>query len=205
MKRVVALICVSWCHYSEWRGYENQAGDFWQAHIHFFDGTTHVTEAFVLVIRFVDDWTVKQWVARMILLAKSSVSMRTVSVLYNQFFDVGCISHMLDLVGEHMNTTVLDALVNCWIGISHVAQKHDLHGPLNPQHIPWQGGWANLKSSARYMTPLGMYSPSVNLVIYRVLPVKTYWSFEWSTKIQEAQDWASHYRWLHGALCSRYI
>ena len=37
-----------------------------------FDGTTHVAEAFVTVIRYVDDdWTVKQRVARLMLLAKS--------------------------------------------------------------------------------------------------------------------------------------
>ena len=37
-----------------------------------FDGTTHVAEAFVTVIRYVDDdWTFKQRVARLMLLAKS--------------------------------------------------------------------------------------------------------------------------------------
>ena len=36
-----------------------------------FDGTTHVAEAFVLVLRFVDDWLVKQRVCRLKLLAKS--------------------------------------------------------------------------------------------------------------------------------------
>ena len=36
-----------------------------------FDGTTHVAEAFVLVLRFVDDWVVKQRVGRLMLLAKS--------------------------------------------------------------------------------------------------------------------------------------
>ena len=37
-----------------------------------YDGTTHVAEAFVTVIRYVDDdWAVKQRVARLMLLAKS--------------------------------------------------------------------------------------------------------------------------------------
>ena len=121
-----------------------------------FDGTTHrihVAEAFVLVLRFVDDWVVKQQVGRLILLAKSlkgeevarllvqalstelgissnliiaamrdrasvnSVAMCTVRVLYNRIFDVGCISHTLDLVGERMNTPVLDVFVKSWIGM----------------------------------------------------------------------------------------
>ena len=31
-----------------------------------------------------------------------SAAMRTVSVIYNQIMDIGCFSHTLDLVGEHM-------------------------------------------------------------------------------------------------------
>ena len=94
----------------------------------------------MLVLRFIDDWIVKQRVGRLMLLAKSltseevarlfvetlstelgipshliiaatrdraavnSVAMRTVRVLYNRLFDVGCISHTLDHVGEQMIT-----------------------------------------------------------------------------------------------------
>ena len=37
-----------------------------------FDGTTHVCEAFVIVLRYVDsDWAIKQRVCRLMLLAKS--------------------------------------------------------------------------------------------------------------------------------------
>ena len=46
----------------------------------------------------------------------NSVAMRTVRVLYNRVFDVGCISHTLGLVGERMNTPVLDVFVKSWIG-----------------------------------------------------------------------------------------
>lgn len=112
----------------------------------------------MLVVRFVDDWTVKQQVARLILLAKcltgeevarltflstelgisshlnihvaemrasvNSIAMSTVSVMYNRTFDVGCISHMLDHVGEHMNTPVLDAFVKGRrLECSHIAQN----------------------------------------------------------------------------------
>ena len=36
-----------------------------------FDGTTQVCEAFVIVLRFIDDWVIKQRVCRLMLLAKS--------------------------------------------------------------------------------------------------------------------------------------
>ena len=32
----------------------------------------------------------------------NGVAMRTISVLYNNFLDVGCLSHTLDLVGKNM-------------------------------------------------------------------------------------------------------
>ena len=39
-----------------------------------FDGTTHVCEAMVIVIHFIDDeWCIQQCVARLMLLAKSKV------------------------------------------------------------------------------------------------------------------------------------
>ena len=41
----------------------------------------------------------------------NSVAMRTVKVLYSGMLDVGCLSHTLDHVGEHMKTPVLDAFI----------------------------------------------------------------------------------------------
>ena len=110
-----------------------------------FDGTTHVAEAFVVLIRFVDtEWVVCQKVSQLLLLSKSlsgeevarllvdvlstklgvlttnvvaamrdgasvnSVAMHTVCVLYNQIFDVGCLSHTLDHVGEKLDTPLVD-------------------------------------------------------------------------------------------------
>ena len=35
-------------------------------------------------------------------------AVRTLSIVYNQMVDVGCFSHTLDHVGEHMNTPILD-------------------------------------------------------------------------------------------------
>ena len=118
-----------------------------------FDGTTHVAEAFVVVLHFIDNWTVVQRVGRLMLLAKSvtgeevacllvetlstqlgiashlitaamrdrasvnSVAMRTIAVLYPCMFDVGCLSHTLDHVGERMQTPVLDLFIKGWIGM----------------------------------------------------------------------------------------
>lgn len=117
-----------------------------------FDGTTHVCEAMVVVVRFLDkDLNIQQRVSRLMLLAKSmtgeeiacqlitsistelgigservvammhdrasvnGVAMRTISVLYNNFLDVGCLSHTLDLVGKNMKTPVLDKFFKSWV------------------------------------------------------------------------------------------
>ena len=119
-----------------------------------FDGTTHVAEAFVVVVRYLDsEWVISQKVAQLLLLSKSlcgkevarllvdvlstklgvptsnivaamrdrasvnSVAMRTVRVLYNRVFDVGCLSHTLDHVGEKMNTPFVDDFIKSWIGM----------------------------------------------------------------------------------------
>ena len=119
-----------------------------------FDGTTHVCEAMVIVVRYLtDDWVIKQDVCRLMLLTKSmtgeevarqivstistemgishelvvgamhdrasvnEVAMRTVKVLYQNLLDIGCFSHTLDHVGEHMKTPILDEFVKAWIGM----------------------------------------------------------------------------------------
>ena len=38
----------------------------------------------------------------------NDVAMRTVRVIYNQVIDIGCFSHALDHVGEHMQTPILE-------------------------------------------------------------------------------------------------
>ena len=119
-----------------------------------FDGTTHVCEALVIVLRYIDDrWNIKQQVCRLMLLAKSlsgeevarqlvstistelsipsnlvvafmtdrtsvnSVAMRTVSVLDSSMLDIGCFSHTLDLVGEHVNIPILNEFTTHWISL----------------------------------------------------------------------------------------
>ena len=47
----------------------------------------------------------------------NSVAMRTVSVLYNSMVNIGCFSHTLDLVGEHMNIPILNEFTKHWISL----------------------------------------------------------------------------------------
>lgn len=159
-----------------------------------FDGTTHVAEAFVVVLRFVEDWCVKQRVSKLLLLAKSltgkhvacllveslstelgiashlviaamhdrasvkAVAMFTVSVLYNRMFDVGCLSHTIDHVGEHLSVPVLNDFIKGWIGIFSHSPKtrlawRTLTG-LPPPIIQQLDGGASLRWSIRFMTRL---------------------------------------------------
>ena len=128
-----------------------------------FDGTTHVCEAFVVLLRYIDDdWVIRQKVCRMMLLAKSltgeevarqlitclstelsilqhlvvsvmrdrasvnDVAMRTIGVLYSLMIEVGCFSHTLDHVGEHMVTPILDDFTKAWISLFSHSPKSRL-------------------------------------------------------------------------------
>lgn len=126
-----------------------------------FDGTTHVCEAFVVVLRYLDDWEIKQNVCRLMLLTKTltgkvarllitalstelgiptasvvavmrdralvnDVAVHNLSVVYNQMVDVGCFSHTLVQVGEHMNTPILDKFTTAWIGLFSHSPKSRL-------------------------------------------------------------------------------
>ena len=119
-----------------------------------FDGTTHVAEAFVLIVHFIgDEWELKQRVVSFRLLSKSlmgeevarlivecistemgilsqlvvaamhdrasvnAVALRTIKVLYNRVFDMGCFSHTLDRVGENMKIPVLGEFIRHWISL----------------------------------------------------------------------------------------
>ena len=128
-----------------------------------FDGTTHVCEPLVLVIRFVDEqWCIQQRVAKMMLLAKSmtgeelarelivcistelgitndrflasmhdrasvnNVAMHTLKVLYPSVIDIGCFSHMLDIVGDKFLTSILNEFMKGWIGMFSRSPKTKL-------------------------------------------------------------------------------
>ena len=46
----------------------------------------------------------------------SNVAMHTMKIIYPKMFDVGCFSHTIDHVGEHMCTPVLDDFMK-WISL----------------------------------------------------------------------------------------
>ena len=47
----------------------------------------------------------------------NEVAMRTVRVIYNQVINIGCFSHTLDHVGEHMQTPILEKFFRAWISL----------------------------------------------------------------------------------------
>ena len=47
----------------------------------------------------------------------NNVAMRTVSIVYPQVLDIGCVSHTLDLVGGRFKTPVLSSFVSLWISL----------------------------------------------------------------------------------------
>ena len=162
-----------------------------------YDGTIHVCEAFVIVLRYVDDdWVIKQRVCQSMLLAKSivgeelvrqlitvvatelsiapnmvlaamrdrasvnDVAMRTISIIYNQILDVGCLSHILDHVGERMKTPILDDFVKSWISLFALSPKSRLAwrtqtGLPTPTYSATRW-WSKLKSSTNCIKPLEM-------------------------------------------------
>ena len=140
-----------------------------------FDGTTHVCEVMVVVLRFLNkDLNIQHRVSRLMLLAKSmtgeevgssrqlitsistelgiggervvammhdqasvnSVAMKTISVLYNNFLDVGCFGHTLDLVGKNMKTPVLDKFLKAGYNPFHSPKTRLIWRPQTGLSVP---------------------------------------------------------------------
>ena len=58
---------------------------------------------------------------------QASVNSVAMSVLYNNFLDVGCFGHILDLVGKNMKMPVLDKFFKSWVQpFSQSKDKTDL-------------------------------------------------------------------------------
>jgi hypothetical protein len=53
----------------------------------------------------------------------NNVAVHTISVVYNQITDVGCFSHTLDNVGNHMKTPILNDFSRMWIGLFSYSPK----------------------------------------------------------------------------------
>lgn len=68
-----------------------------------FDGTTHVCEAMVIVIRFIDEeWHIKQRVARLMLLAKSMTGEEVARQL------ISCLSTELGIPSDKLVASMRD-------------------------------------------------------------------------------------------------
>ena len=47
----------------------------------------------------------------------NNVAIHTLSIVFPRVLDIGCFSHTLDHVGEHMKITVLEEFLKSWIGL----------------------------------------------------------------------------------------
>ena len=47
----------------------------------------------------------------------NNVAIRTLSIVFPKVLDIGCFSHTLDHVGEHMKTPVLEEFMKGWVGL----------------------------------------------------------------------------------------
>ena len=134
---------VSFIHQQEQISVKNQI-DQQEISIIFY-GTTHICEASVILVQFVDEkWSIQQCVVKPMLLAKSltgeevacqiiisltselgiesdlliaaihdrasvnNVAICALSIVFPKILDIGCFSHTLDHVGEHMKIPVLE-------------------------------------------------------------------------------------------------
>ena len=89
-----------------------------------FDGTTNVCEAMVIVVRYItDDYygpinRIRDSSQCMIVhQSMRYIAMRTVKTIYNHVVDIGCFSHTLDHIGEHMHMTILHKFLKAWVNL----------------------------------------------------------------------------------------
>lgn len=147
-----------------------------------FDGTTQDGEALVVLVCFVESWTIKQRLVRLRLL-KSSVNgdelariiievlrrkinvqensllaamrdrasvntkaLQTVSVLYPDMIDIGCISHFLNKVGEKCHIPTLKLFMATWnLIFSTSIRARNIWRGISGQSMPWYNstrGWS---------------------------------------------------------------
>ena len=81
-----------------------------------FGGTMHVAEAFVVVLRFVDDWSVKQRVSKLILLAKSLTGENVACLLVESLSaELGIASHLI-IAAMHDRASV-NSVAMCTVSV----------------------------------------------------------------------------------------
>ena len=159
-----------------------------------FDGTTHVCEAFAIVVRFISDSrTIEQRLVKIQLLAKcltgqevarelisvlstqfgigsnsitavmrdrasiNNVALKTLKIVYPALLDVGCMSHTLNLVGEHFKLPNLLDFLNSWLLLfSHSTKTKFLWRELTGKsmatysHTRWWSKWEVMHQLLQY-------------------------------------------------------
>ena len=101
----------------------------------------------------------------------NSVAMRTISVLYNNFLDVGFFSHTLDLVGKNMKTPILGKFFKSWVQIFSHSPKSRLiwrtqTGSSVPSYSPTRW-WSRFEViNPFYSRPLVISLRFCKMVIY---------------------------------------
>ena len=77
------------------------------------------------------------------------VAMHTVSIVYPNAVDIGCMSPTLDHVGDNMKMPVLDNFLNTGLTYLHKVVEPNLNGDQSPDyhqcHIHRQDSRANLR------------------------------------------------------------
>ena len=58
--------------------------------------------------------------------ASNNVAMRTIKIMYPDVVDIGCLSHFLDLVGQHFNTKHLSEFMTSWVSLFSHSTKAKL-------------------------------------------------------------------------------
>ena len=159
-----------------------------------FDGTTHVCEAFAIVVWFISDlWSIEQRLAKIQLLAKcltgqevacklisvlstqfsissnsivavmrdrasiNNVALRMLKIVYPALLEVGCMSHTLNLVGEHFKLPNLFDFLNSWLLLfSHSTKTKFLWKELTGKsmatysHTRWWSKWEVMHQLLQY-------------------------------------------------------
>ena len=60
------------------------------------------------------------------MVASTSVAVRTLQIVHPNLFDVGCLSHALDRVGEYFDLPILNEFMTSWIIIFSHSPKAKL-------------------------------------------------------------------------------
>ena len=103
----------------------------------------------------------------------NDVAMTNLSIVYPTILDIGCFSHMLDHVGEKLNTPVLDQFSKSWINMFSQSMKSKLAWKtktgLSVQTFKHTCGGQGGKCSNKFMAALWMLCHLLPMVMRQQL------------------------------------